>query len=60
MIFLKELFDLIYKVLFIPIPMPISFFGKVMYYNLFGVFVIFLLFLIISLIIRKTSGGASD
>ena len=50
---MKELFDLIYTVLFIPIPLP-------MYYNLFGFFVVCLLFLIISLVIRKTSGGASD
>ncbi len=57
---MKELFDLIYTVLFIPIPLPISFFGVTMYYNLFGFFVVCLLFLIISLVIRKTSGGASD
>lgn len=57
---MKEIFDLIYQVLFIPIPLPISFFGSIMYYNLFGFFVICLLFLIISMIIRKTSGGAGD
>ena len=40
---MKELFYLIYTVLFIPIPLPISFFGVTMYYNLFGFFVVCLL-----------------
>lgn len=57
---MQEIIYLILNVLFIPIPLPISFFGQTMYYNLFGVFVIFLLFLIISLVIRKLTGGAGD
>lgn len=60
MIYLKEIIDLFSTILFIPIPMPISFFGQTLYYNLFGVFIVFLLIFIVSLIIRKTTGGAGD
>lgn len=59
MIILEELVNLIYNILVIPIPMPISF-EKVYYYNLFGLLVVVFFIFIISLVIRKLYAGAGD
>lgn len=57
---MKEIVSLFYNILFIPIPLPISFNNAVMYYNLMGIIVVFFLIFLVSLIIRKISGGAGD
>ncbi len=57
---MKEIINLFYNVLFIPIPMPISFGETPLYYNLFGVILVFFIIFICALIIKKLSGGAGD
>lgn len=57
---MKEIINLLTKVLFIPIPMPISFFEKPMYYNLFGLLVVFFLIYICDLVISRLYGGEGD
>lgn len=57
---MKELINIIYKILFIQIPMPITLFGQPLYYNLFGLIIVFFIIFVCSFIIRKLSGGAGD
>jgi len=57
---MKEILQLFSQVLFIPIPLPISFFDKPLYYNFFGLIVVFFVIFIISLIINRLYGGAGD
>ena len=55
-----EVLNLIYEVLLIPIPLPLTVFGYYMYFNFFGLIIVFFLIFLVSLIIRKLTGGAGD
>ena len=56
---MSEIFSLIDKILFIPIPFPLTF-GNIIYYNLFGLIVVAFIIFLAGLILKKLLAGSSD
>ena len=57
---MKEIIDLIIKLLFIDIPLPISLFDEPLYFNMFGLIIVCFSIYICELIISKLYSGEGD
>lgn len=57
---MKEIVNLIMEVLFIPIPLPISFSEDPMYFNLFGLFAVSFAIYICWIVISRLYGAEGD